>query len=928
MADYKNTLNLPDTAFPMKGDLAKREPEWIAQWQHRRLYLRIREACAGRPKFVLHDGPPYANGDIHIGHAVNKILKDIVVKSKTLAGFDAPYVPGWDCHGLPIEHQVEKLHGKDIPAGEFRRLCREYATAQIGRQRRDFIRLGILGDWDAPYLTMNFQTEADIVRALGRIHERGFLYQGAKPVHWCIDCRSALAEAEVEYEDRTSPAIDVAFAFTDLRKLARPFGFTHLYEPAFAVIWTTTPWTLPANQAVAVHPEFHYNLVRTSKGLLVLAEDLRESCLERYGLQGEVVATAAGQTLELLELAHPFFDRRVPIVVGPHVTLETGTGLVHTAPAHGLEDYVIGSRYNLPVDNPVDDDGRFLDNVPLVGGLSVWDANKVVIDTLAQEGRLLHNETITHSYPHCWRHKTPIIFRATRQWFIGMDSNRHAGGGPLLRELAQTAVEHTEFFPGWGRARLEAMIRNRPDWCVSRQRNWGTPMVLFIHRESGELHPRTSELIETVAERIERQGIDGWFNLDIREVLGEEADVYRKAPDTLDVWFDSGTTHASVLARRAGLVKPADLYLEGSDQHRGWFQSSLLTGCAMDGRAPFRQLLTHGFVVDGQGRKMSKSLGNGIEPQEVSGSLGAEILRLWVASTDYSGELSLSPEILKRVVEMYRRIRNTLRFLLANVSDFDAKTDLLPVERWVELDRYALAITHEVQAAVMQDYRQYEFHFVAQKLHAFCSEFLGAFYLDILKDRLYTTAASSPARRSAQSALYHITHSLLRLFAPILSFTTAEAWGHFMRGDSGDSVFAQTVYAPPSAPDGDAVRRKWALVREVRSEVQKELEALRVAGRIGSSLAAEVEIFASGERLDAIASLGDDLRFVLITSRAVVREVSAASEHRVLARPSADAKCPRCWHYRADIGASAAHPEICGRCASNLIGPGESRAHA
>jgi len=928
MADYKNTLNLPDTTFPMKGDLAKREPEWIAQWQRRGVYARIREACAGRPKFVLHDGPPYANGDIHMGHAVNKILKDIVVKSKTLAGFDAPYVPGWDCHGLPIEHQVEKLHGKDIPAGEFRRLCREYATLQIERQRRDFIRLGVLGDWGAPYLTMNFETEADIVRSLGRIHERGFLYQGAKPVHWCIDCRSALAEAEVEYEDRTSPAIDVTFAFTDLRKLARPFGFTHIYEPAFAVIWTTTPWTLPANQAVAVHPELHYNLVRTPKGLLVLAEGLRDSCLQRYGLRGEVMATAAGQTLELLELAHPFLDRKVPIVVGSHVTLETGTGLVHTAPAHGLDDYVIGSRYNLPVDNPVDDDGRFLDSTPLVGGLTVWDANKVVIDTLAQEGRLLHHEAITHSYPHCWRHKTPIIFRATRQWFIGMDSNRHAGGGPLLRELARTAVEHTEFFPGWGRARLEAMIRNRPDWCISRQRSWGVPMALFVHRESGELHPKTSELIETVAQRIAGKGIDAWFELDAREVLGEEAEVYRKVPDTLDVWFDSGTTHASVLARQAGLVKPADIYLEGSDQHRGWFQSSLLTGCAMDGRAPFRQLLTHGFVVDANGRKMSKSLGNGIEPQEVSGTLGAEILRLWVASTDYSGELSLSPEILKRVVEMYRRIRNTLRFLLANVSDFDAQMDLVPPERWVELDRYALTVAHDVQAAVMQDYGRYEFHFVAQKLHAFCSEFLGAFYLDILKDRLYTTAASGPARRSAQSALYHIVHSLLRMFAPILSFTADEAWGHFMPGARGAGVFEQTVYALPSVPEGDVLRQKWALVREVRSEAQKELEALRVAGRIGSSLAAEVEIFASGERLAAIASLGDDLRFVLITSGAAVRAVSAASEHRIVACASPHAKCPRCWHYRADIGASAAYPEVCGRCASNLSGPGEQRAYA
>jgi isoleucyl-tRNA synthetase len=928
MADYKTTLNLPETAFPMKGDLAKREPGWIAQWQEHALYRRIRERFAGRPKFVLHDGPPYANGDIHIGHAVNKILKDIVVKSKTLAGFDAPYVPGWDCHGLPIEHQVEKLHGRNIPAQEFRRLCREYAATQIDRQRRDFIRLGVLGDWQRPYLTMDFATEADIVRSLGRIHERGFLYQGAKPVHWCIDCRSALAEAEVEYEDRSSPAIDVAFAFTDARTLARAFGFTHLYELAFAVIWTTTPWTLPANQAVSVHPDFHYNLVRTSKGLLLLAENLREACLQRYKLEGEVVGTAAGKTLELLELAHPFIDRKVPVVLGEHVTLEAGTGLVHTAPAHGLDDYAVGVRYNLPVDNPVDDDGRFLESVPLVGGLTVWDANPVIIEVLSEASRLLHAETIAHSYPHCWRHKTPIIFRATRQWFIGMDSNHHPGGGSLLREVALTAVGHTEFYPAWGRGRLDAMIRNRPDWCVSRQRNWGVPMALFVHRESGELHPRTPELIEVVARRVEREGIDAWFNLEASDVLGEDAQRYRKVPDTLDVWFDSGTTHASVLAHRNELAKPADLYLEGTDQHRGWFQSSLLTGCAMDGRAPYRQLLTHGFVIDGVGRKMSKSVGNVIAPQEVSDTLGAEILRLWVASTDYSGELSLSPEILKRVVETYRRIRNTMRFLLANVSDFDAERDAVPVNEWIELDRYALAVAEEVQSGVMHDYSRYEFHFVAQKLHSFCSEFLGAFYLDILKDRLYTTAPAGHPRRSAQSALYHITHSLLRLFAPILSFTADEAWDHFARGGAEDSVFLHSIYALPALTDATSLMQKWSLLREVRSEVQKELEALRTAGKIGSSLAAEVQVMASGERYRALTSLGEDLRFVLITSRAEVKEVSAPSDHRVVASPSTQRKCPRCWHYRVDIGASAAYPDLCARCASNLQGPGEKRLYA
>jgi isoleucyl-tRNA synthetase len=932
MTDYKSTLNLPDTAFPMKGDLARREPQWVRRWQEEKLYDRMRRAFAGRPRFVLHDGPPYANGDIHIGHVINKVLKDIVVKTKTLAGFDAPYVPGWDCHGLPIEHQVEKLHGRNLPPAEFRRLCREFAREQVERQRRDFIRLGILGDWERPYLTMEFATEADTIRALGRIQERGFLYQGAKPVLWCMDCRSALAEAEVEYEDRTSPAIDVAFAFVDLKALARPFGLTHISEPAFAVIWTTTPWTLPANQAVAVHPDLHYNLVRTPKGLLLLAEGLREATLARYGMAGEAIATAAGHALEGLELVHPFYGRKVPVVLGEHVTLDAGTGLVHTAPAHGLEDYQVGQKYNLPLANPVDDDGRFVDGVELVGGLSVWQANPIIIDALAKEGRLLHKENIQHSYPHCWRHKTPVIYRATRQWFIAMDANHRAGGGELLREVANKAVQQTEFFPGWGRARLEAMIHNRPDWCVSRQRSWGTPLALFVHAKTSDLHPRTSELIELVAQRVERQGIEGWFSLSAEELLGADAEQYRKVPDTMDVWFDSGTTHFSVLERRGDLTKPADLYLEGSDQHRGWFQSSLLTGCAIDGRAPYKQLLTHGFAVDAEGRKMSKSMGNVIAPQEVSERLGAEILRLWVASTDYSGELSLSEEILKRVVEMYRRIRNTLRFLLANVSDFDAARDALPVERWIELDRYALAVAHELQDAVMHDYGRYEFHFAVQKLHNFCSEFLGAFYLDILKDRLYTCAATSPARRAAQSALWDIANSLLRLFAPVLSFTADEAWGHFMRAPEQESerdpVFLHGVHDLPTPADAQGLKQRWALIREIRTEAQKELEALRVAGAIGSALAAEVEIHASGDRYRALAELGDDLRFVLITSSAKVREVADPAQHKVVVRASANPKCPRCWHYRADIGSHAAHPQLCGRCVSNLYGPGEARVHA
>ncbi len=919
MADYKNTLNLPDTAFPMRGDLARREPGWVKQWQEAGLYQRIREAARGRPKFVLHDGPPYANGDIHIGHAVNKILKDIVVKSKTLAGFDAPYVPGWDCHGLPIEHQVEKMHGKNIPAAQFRKLCREYAAEQIERQKAGFIRLGVLGDWQNPYRTMDFRTEADIIRALGRIRERGFLYQGAKPVHWCIDCRSALAEAEVEYEDRTSPAIDVAFKVADNKALARALRFSHIYEPVVAVIWTTTPWTLPANQAVAVHPEFDYVLVRFAAGNFILARELADKCMDAYRVDDrQVVAEFKGADLEGLLLQHPFYDRQVPVVLGEHVTLDAGTGLVHTAPAHGLDDYVVGLRYDLPVDNPVDDDGVFFAKVPLVGGLPVWKANDVVIKTLEDKQRLIRIESVKHSYPHCWRHKTPIIFRATRQWFIGME----AGSGRTLREIARAAVDATAFYPSGGRARLEAMISTRPDWCVSRQRNWGTPMGYFVHKQTGELHPRTGELLELVAQRVEKHGIEAWFSLVPAELLGADAATYRKVPDTLDVWFDSGTTHVGVLERRAELTKPADLYLEGHDQHRGWFQSSLLTGCAIDGRAPFKSVLTHGFAVDGLGRKMSKSLGNVIAPQQVMDTLGADILRLWVATTDYSGELSISDEILKRVVESYRRIRNTLRFLLANLDDFDLESHRLPVTEWLEIDRYALQLAARLQEQVVRDYEDYAFHLVMQKLQAFCSEDLGAFYLDILKDRLYTTSRDSKPRRSAQNALHHITHSLLRLLAPVLSFSAEEAWTILTR-DPLDSVLLRTWYAFPES--GTDLLGRWEKIRATRAEVQKQLEAVRAAGKIGSSLQAEVEIHGDGERYEVLKSLADDLRFVLITSQA---KVANSAESRIVVNASPHRKCERCWHYRADVGHDPARPDICSRCTANLFGAGEARVHA
>jgi isoleucyl-tRNA synthetase len=939
----KYPLNLPNTPFPMRGNLAKREPKMLEQWQAQQRYQRIRKAAAGRPKFILHDGPPYANGDIHIGHAINKILKDIIIKSKTLSGFDAPYVPGWDCHGLPIELQVEKKHGKNISSAEFRELCREYAKAQVERQKKDFIRLGVLGEWDKPYLTMDYQTEAGIIRTLGKINERGYLHQGRKPVNWCLDCQSALAEAEVEHEDKVSTAIDVGFEVKNKQALGKAFGVV-LPEDAkvFAVIWTTTPWTLPANQAVSVHPEHEYGLVKTEKGYFLFAVELVENCLQRYQLEGDVIGKVNGDSLGGLLLQHPFFERTVPVICGDHVTLEAGTGLVHTAPAHGVDDYVVGQKYKLPNENLVGDDGKFISTTPSVGdtplaGVFVWKANDIVLLAIEASGHLLHQEKLKHSYPHCWRHKTPIIFRSTPQWFIGLEQARGDGeAGTTLRALANQAVEQTEFFPAWGKARLEAMIKNRPDWCVSRQRNWGVPMPFFVHKETMKLHPRTTELTEQIAKRVEQSGIEAWFSLDSAELLGEEAADYRKLTDTLDVWFDSGVTHATVLGQHDTFKAetqqrlkdgkaPADLYLEGSDQHRGWFQSSLLTSCAINDHAPYEALLTHGFVVDGHGHKMSKSKGNVIAPQKVIGQFGADILRLWAASSDYSGELTISDEILKRVVESYRRIRNTLRFLLANIADFDVQRDAMPVEEWLEIDRYALALTQTMQEGIQASYERYDFHSVTQQLQHFCSEDLGSFYLDILKDRLYTAGESSTARRSAQNALYHITQSLARWIAPILSFTGEEVWV-VLNGKEDVSVFEQQWYELPSHNEGEGFIQGWQDIRDAREVANKQIEEQRAQGALGSSLQAELEIYASGTFYESLLRLGDDLRLVFITSRATLHQRDDGFEVKVT--PSTHTKCDRCWHCREDVGSDAAHPTICSRCVSNLYGDGEMRKHA
>jgi isoleucyl-tRNA synthetase len=933
--DYRSTLNLPDTPFPMRGDLARREPQWVKEWQENRVYEKIRAARAGRPKFVLHDGPPYANGDIHIGTAVNKILKDIIVKSRNLAGFDAVYVPGWDCHGMPIEVQIEKTYGKNIPVEKTQSLARAYATEQIARQKADFRRLGVLGDWDHAYTTMAYRSEADEIRTLGKLLERGYIYRGLKPVNWCFDCGSALAEAEVEYMDRTDFAIDVGFPFAEPGKLARAFGLPRLpSDSGWIVIWTTTPWTIPANQALNVHPEFVYELIETERGLLILAAELRDACLARYGLEGRTLASCKGTELERIAFRHPFYDRMSPVYLGEYVTLEQGTGIVHSAPAYGVEDFVSCRRYGMKDEEmltPVMGDGKYAASLPFFGGMDIWKANPQIVEKIREAGALFHSERHQHSYMHCWRHKTPIIYRATTQWFAGMDAvpGYHGRKPPEnLRATALRAVDATKFFPDWGQARLHGMIANRPDWTLSRQRQWGVPMPFFIHRETSELHPRTAELLEAVAKKVEGGGIEAWQQVRPEDLLGADAGSYEKVKDTLDVWFDSGSTHETVLrgSHAKDLKFPADLYLEGSDQHRGWFHSSLLVSCMLNGRAPYDALLTHGFVVDGQGRKMSKSLGNVIAPQKISETLGAEILRLWVAATDYSGELFISDEILKRVVETYRRIRNTLRFLLANTSDFDPKQHAVPVADWLEIDRYALVLVADLQRNIAADFERYEFHPAVAKLQTFCSEDLGAFYLDILKDRLYTCGKNSRARRSAQSALYHITQSLIRIMAPILSFTADEAWHTFIGYDQR-SIFEQTLYELPAVAVDETFRNHWRDLRQLRDIVTKNLEEKRALKQIGSSLAAELDIEASGAMYESLARLGDELRFVLITSRATVHSVEGVGVKAVV-KPSKHPKCERCWHWRADVGANPEYPGICGRCVSNLFGPGEPRRFA
>ncbi len=925
MTNYKDTLNLPNTAFPMKANLVQREPRMLQHWQENDLYGQIRKKKAGAKKFILHDGPPYANGDIHIGHAVNKILKDIIVKAQGLNGLDAPYVPGWDCHGLPIELQVEKKIGKagvKVEPDKFRCACREYALKQVDRQREDFIRLGVLGDWERPYLTMDFKTEANIVRSLGKIIDAGYLHKGVKPVHWCTDCGSALAEAEIEYEDKQSTAIDVRFKVIEQTAILQCFAVAAQLDAVSVVIWTTTPWTLPANQAVALNAGFNYVLVQIGDEALVVAADLHQALMSRCSIDAyKVLGTCTGATLEGIKLQHPFYDRMVPIISGDHVTLEAGTGAVHTAPGHGQEDYVVGLRYGLPVDNPVGDNGCFLPNTELFAGEHVSKANASVLNVLQEKGALLHQETLRHSYPHCWRHKTPIIFRATPQWFISMDANG-------LRHQALTAIKDVHWVPAWGEERIHDMITNRPDWCISRQRTWGVPITVFIHRESQALHPDTATLIETVADLIEEQGIEAWFDLDASSLLGDASCLYVKVTDTLDVWFDSGVTHYSVLNEREDLSVPADLYLEGSDQHRGWFQSSLLTSVAMHkGDAPYRNVLTHGFTVDAKGMKMSKSRGNIVVPQKVVNRLGADVLRLWVAAADYRTEMSVSDEILQRMADAYRRIRNTARYFLSNLNGFKPAENSVPYAEMLALDKWAIEHAMRLQEKIIVAYDQFEFHLVYKMVHQFCVIEMGGFYLDIVKDRQYTAPENSLARRSAQTAMYHLVEMMTRWLAPILSFTADEIW-QYIPGNRSDSVFLEGWYT--LTLDVAASRQRkitWDAIIPMRDAINKQLEKLRVAGGIGSSLDAEVDLYCNARILQQLEKVGDDLRFILITSDARLHTeaqkptTAVASEIPglfVLATASKHIKCARCWHHREDVGTHEAHPQLCHRCIENI----------
>ena len=932
MSDYKNTLNLPKTEFPMKGNLPNKEPLIQEKWEKENLYSQLLDSNKNREKYILHDGPPYANGDIHIGHAVNKILKDVIVRSKILSGYNVPFVPGWDCHGLPIEIEVEKKikKGEELSDMDFRKLCREYALNQVERQKKDFKRLGVLGDWENPYLTSNKKFEASTLKALEKIYNNGHLEKGFKPVHWCVKIQSALAEAEVEYQEKESIAIDVKFEVTSMDKIKRIFDIKDIDKKVFVVIWTTTPWTLPSNKSIAVKSDLNYILISNNKEIYIIAESLFEKFQERTNLELSILARCSGENLINLEANHPFLDNKINIISSDHVTDDSGTGCVHIAPAHGIEDFELGKKHNLEVVNPIQSDGIFSGLPEELNGTHVYKLDEKIINILTRKDKLLSSNKFKHSYPHCWRTKTPLIYRATPQWFISMKKNN-------LIDKTLEKIPEVEWLPAWGKARIEGMISQRPDWCISRQRKWGVPITLLINKKTGEPHSNSSIIFSRICKLVEEHGIEKWFEIDIGDLI-DNPDDYEKVQDTLDVWFDSGSSHAAVLETSANLRFPADLYLEGSDQHRGWFQSSLLTSIAVNDSVPYKAAMTHGFTVDGRGNKMSKSKGNVIAPQKIINRLGSDILRLWVASTDSSSEMTVSEEILNRTSDKYRKIRNTIRFLLSNIDDYDPETFSVK-DTSIELDKWIVLKAINLQKVILDHYNKFNFHIISQLIHGFCVNELGSFYLDVIKDRQYTCKKDSAERKSAQNSMYVILQMLLSWIAPICPHTAEEAWSHVPKNSQKSIFFNKWLIINDSEiPQTKINLENWEKILEIKKYVSKELENKREKNIIGSSLDADVKILCSDNLYNLLSEYGDELKFIFITSKIILERENNLKDGQIYGingeklkveiENSKNRKCERCWHRCISVGTDKNHKTLCVRCISNVYGSGEIRRYA